>query len=608
MTKGFHAKYLERKLRKKLIVFCLTLIFLATIIGLILSFFVNEFVALIFVMFFVLIWRLWAYKKISYNVYQKPIYDIFEQNLDIELFKSVYEQSFICDPFDYRMILLAFFEADYQKAINICAYNIKNSKNKKLVCVSMIFLMHAYYDLQDIENLKKAKADYEIFLLKHPQMPKSFLEFVENYLNGNFDYCKKYLSNLSEKETLAIGKIRAKFRLGYISYKTGDYEEAKSLFMYVSENAPNLYQGKISQQYIQVIDNNGEKFFDHTVEFAKIVPQEDFQIKKIAKSKTTNLISTILFTTAFIVALAVLIYNIFFRTYLDYTFAPETVEALYGYTIDELLENDLDLYNDIGDIRNNAEIDSNGNLVVKYTMFQSLFLKNSDWITDFKLLETITNTDVSDDYKSILIYITPEMKRYTEEEWISYENRISSVFLKIQMYQILNRVPEDKQTISFKIIDQDDGTILHKDTWNSRHSLPNFSALYHEFYYVYGWNVNCLLRNNYGDSAVTIAQMNIYSGNDYIETVFLIDNNGELSLVSIIHDDHGMPCDVVTIQENVQKNENYDIISPTSNCEFGFHIFKDQKYEEHNCHKFVSFKIRTTHYRFCVDYINQPTK
>lgn len=607
MTKEFYAKHLEKKLRKRLLAFCLTFIVIAAIIGLVLLFFVNEFVSLVFVIIFVLSWRLWAHKKIAYNLYCKPIYEIFEQKVDLELFKCVYEQSLIYNPFDYKMILLAFFEGDYQKAINICAYNIKNCKNKNLVCVSMVFLMHGYYDLQDIENLKKAKYDYEKFLKQNPQMPKGFLEFVDNYLNGNFDFCKRYLLDLSEKETLTIGKVRAHFRLAYINYITGNLDEAKRSFAYVCEKAPNLYHAQISRQYIEAIDNKETENFSHTKDIPEILPQEDF-ITQSPKKRKSKPILPIVFTLAIIIAIGVYIYDAFFRTYFEYTIEPETVEVLYGYTVDELLSTNVDLYDDIGDFRKNSIIDDNGNLVIKYTKLQAHTLKNSEWITDFEQLEKITHTDVSDDYKSILIYITPEMKRYTEEEWISYENKVSSVFLKITMYQMVNRVPNDKRTISYKVIDQDAGIVLYDDTWNPNQHIPYFSTLYYDYYLDYTYNVNCILRSKYNTSTGTIGHMNIYFNGDYIETVFIIDNNGKYDLVGVIHDDHGMPHDIVVIQENVQKNQEYDVISPISNNSFGFHIFKNEKYEDHKYLSFVTFKIRNTNYRFCVDYINNPTE
>ena len=79
-------------------------------------------------------------------------------------------------------------------------------------------------------------------------------EFFESYLNDDFDKCIITLNKKKRKTNYQ--KVNKDFYRAIIYYRSGDMTQSKMLFEEIIQKAPKMNFAKISQKYLEAIENS----------------------------------------------------------------------------------------------------------------------------------------------------------------------------------------------------------------------------------------------------------------------------------------------------------------------------------------------------------------
>lgn len=257
------------KIEKLIILFSVFIIFCAVLILTDLNIGIE---ILVFLIYFFLL------NKINYWLSLYNFYSLIYNDLDSELFNDVinclgknkkiselwYVQSF-------------YFTGDYRNMVSMCSESVKFDKRKLYQSNYLFMLAEVYFELGEKEKLKYTCEKIDLLLSDKNTFKQKFFgilkfiflgindnktlkmvsakrEFFESYLNDDFEKCIITLNKKKRKTNYQ--KVNKDLSLAIIYYRSGDMTQSKMLFEEISQKAPEMNFAKISQKYLEAIENS----------------------------------------------------------------------------------------------------------------------------------------------------------------------------------------------------------------------------------------------------------------------------------------------------------------------------------------------------------------
>lgn len=135
------------------------------------------------------------------------------------------------------------------------------------------------------------------------------------------------------------------------------------------------------------------------------------------------------------------------------TFNTNGCQVIFECTPKEFFNKELEFYGTVGDFRESAYIDSEGNLNLILTSDQLFMFKQSQYLDPFEETKNNSNILLSCDLKSITFYSNPE----TYEKDVECLNRILG---KIGVIQLIDGVSKKDVRVNITEIDAITGDII----------------------------------------------------------------------------------------------------------------------------------------------------
>lgn len=257
------------KIEKLIILFSVFIIFCAVLILTDLNIGIE---ILVFLIYFFLL------NKINYWLSLYNFYSLIYNDLDSELFNDVinclgknkkiselwYVQSF-------------YFTGDYRDMVSMCSESVKFDKRKLYQSNYLFMLAEVYFELGEKEKLKYTCEKIDLLLSDKNTFKQKFfgiLRFIFLGINENktlkiifknIKFFESYLeSDLQESITMLdkrkrktnYQKVNKDFYRAIIYYRSGDMTQSKMLFEEIIQKAPKMNFAKISQKYLEAIENS----------------------------------------------------------------------------------------------------------------------------------------------------------------------------------------------------------------------------------------------------------------------------------------------------------------------------------------------------------------
>ncbi len=222
------------------------------------------------------------YRIIGLSISFKQIHSILLLKFDAPQYKEVIFQKGLRPHIAFQLDSAA-YNGEYQTVINLCS-KVINGKFKRNFKLSVFACMaRAYYEMGDMKNLEHTCNLFDDFLTGHNKKINPNIELImryyRHYVLEDYKTCFSILDELNSlrKDNLRNGKISkifATYNYGVLYYKTRDFDNAIIHFNNVIEVAPKLQNAKLSQKYIEAINNSVE----FVSEYDEILPENDYEI------------------------------------------------------------------------------------------------------------------------------------------------------------------------------------------------------------------------------------------------------------------------------------------------------------------------------------------
>ena len=161
------------------------------------------------------------------------------------------------------------YTGNYEKLIILAAAEFKTTKNLPMKCICLSYLARAYFELRDIENLKKTVHVFDELQRDNPKNEKLFsrcsiFSYYKAYIDKDFEQCL----SLSEERIKTVQTNRFGGKLQLLSqksfsavayYELGNFNEAKEIFEYLLQTAPKLKNfNHLATKYLSAIENQDD--------------------------------------------------------------------------------------------------------------------------------------------------------------------------------------------------------------------------------------------------------------------------------------------------------------------------------------------------------------
>ncbi|MBP3368868.1 MAG: hypothetical protein J6L71_05490 [Clostridia bacterium] len=183
----------------------------------------------------------------------------------------------------------------------------------------------------------------------------------------------------------------------------------------------------------------------------------------IKRSMKINKKGWIIGISIFLLLCAFAVYSLCFYTYFSIDMHPINCEYLFGCTPDEFISGKVNLPAEVLSLRKNAYIDENGKLILCYSYLQQYRIRKSEWLKKFPELDEWACISLAEDYSSITITVTPEMRNYDSGKLNELEEALHAIYVRIRHIDILNDEQSLERDIKYKEIDGVTGEILFED-------------------------------------------------------------------------------------------------------------------------------------------------
>jgi len=144
---------------------------------------------------------------------------------------------------------------------------------------------------------------------------------------------------------------------------------------------------------------------------------------------------------------------------------------LFGCTPEEVLKQDLEIFEEIGDFRGRSYIDEQGIFHIILTREQVDKWLESEWLLDVPIPEDlsnpeklITDIEISSDCKNLTYYCSEkEWANASDDDWQTIEAYINKIYNRMVIFQILSGIPYNEIQVVYREIDTDTGEIAHEN-------------------------------------------------------------------------------------------------------------------------------------------------
>lgn len=159
--------------------------------------------------------------------------------------------------------------------------------------------------------------------------------------------------------------------------------------------------------------------------------------------------------------LIIIAMNLFIPAF-DYTCTPEGCINIFGVSIEEFMNTELEFYDETGDFRKNARIDENGQLIVTLSQYQVYAWKKSDWLSDFSKYPEKEPFVISSDYKKLDIYISSNVLP-SSQEYEAITDEADKIILRMGTLQLLDGLEHKDIVVLYTVINKDTDQILYQE-------------------------------------------------------------------------------------------------------------------------------------------------
>lgn len=383
-------------------------------------------------------------------LYKRTLYPFLYGEMD----PAKYREAISCNkwhvPYEWELIVAAVHGGDGTEAVSRItkALQKKIPVNNKLFYLSL--LAQVYFHADDKEKLEAVCHAFDQTRLgcRNPEKQRRehpMFGFYRLFLEGDYAGCLEYPDMLLSKlkfsdPAYSFARIEDIYARAFVMYKAGNYSGAKSGFTEVAETAPNMYIGRLSQNYLTAMETGEE------VNHPEILPDADFAVYTPAQKKKILWKKRILNTLLILAIVLVLVSAV--RGFISapvygLEFTEDDCAAIFLLSAEELLAEDPEEYGLPEDFFEECAIEENGNL--------SLWL-NKKQLSALRLSPLLTSSgnpriEIAPDGREILIHAYREtvLEDLTEAFYGSSQ--------KALLMQEMDRIPQEEWEIVFIVRD-----------------------------------------------------------------------------------------------------------------------------------------------------------
>lgn len=178
-----------------------------------------------------------------------------------------------------------------------------------------------------------------------------------------------------------------------------------------------------------------------------------------------NLISKILFCVILLAILSFVGYLIYLDTLTVVELSTLECNDLFGCTVAEFMDTELDCYEETGDLRKYALIDQ-----FRTSTFLRLSLPrgvckrilNSDWIRATEEIQKASEISLDESFKTVTV--TVSIDQY-DAFWDANEQTVQSVVSKATFAQVIQGMKPGMIYVTLKVVDAESGEVLDSETY-----------------------------------------------------------------------------------------------------------------------------------------------
>ncbi len=203
---------------------------------------------------------------------------IIDNNLDAKLFSEIANYFHKNSKTSVLWnIESSFYSGDYKNSSRICSESMKSDKRILYQKIYLFMLAEIYFELGEKEKLKYTCKKIDLLVSDKNTFKQKFFgflkfiflginenktlkmlsakrKFFESYLKGDFEECLTTLNKYKCKTNCQ--KVNKDLSLAIIYYRSGDMTQSKILFEEIIQKAPKMNFAKISQKYLEAIENS----------------------------------------------------------------------------------------------------------------------------------------------------------------------------------------------------------------------------------------------------------------------------------------------------------------------------------------------------------------
>lgn len=182
-------------------------------------------------------------------------------------------------------------------------------------------------------------------------------------------------------------------------------------------------------------------------------------------NETRNRISKILFCVILLAILIFIGYFIYLHTLTVVELNTINCNDLFGCTVAQFMDTELDCYDETGDLRKYAIIDQFGTGTFLRLSLPSKVCKrilNTDWIRAAEEIRTAPEISLSEGYKTVTVTVSAEQY---DAFWDANEQTVQTVVSKAMFAQVLQGMEPGRIYVTLKLADADSGEVFDSETY-----------------------------------------------------------------------------------------------------------------------------------------------
>lgn len=252
-----------------------------------------------------------ARSVISDTAIKTYLYPALFKDADPQKFKAMLEKAGGATGHALENITAAYYGGDHQAVINMCTHKLRDPKQQRNKYYYMMYLARAYFELGDTEALQDICQRFENETdadKKGETIRQNYtvMRFYKHYLKGEHQACKEIYDKAAAKDfgDNVTTEVQVKFTYAVACYNVGEIQKAKEIFNYILVKAPKLHFSKLSEEYIEAINDATE----YMPKRRHIEPDDSFSLP--SQGKRARIITTLLYSLLFLSLIVIVIFTI----------------------------------------------------------------------------------------------------------------------------------------------------------------------------------------------------------------------------------------------------------------------------------------------------------